>query len=155
MNNSAIVNRIEEHDIYLMHISDYGKKEKTEREFWNIKKYDFRSLNPNSLDLREGDAVEYYIPTLRKIAASFLMLILPLILFMTSFSLMLFLGMKSEKLIALVSTSVMIGSFYLSKLFKRIGYKETLPYITKIITKEDLSKIKSSCADCGSCTACG
>lgn len=155
MFNTAIVNRIDSGEIFLVHIKDFGKKEKTERDFWNIKDQEFRSVNPKNFDLKQGDAVQYYIPEGKTILASFLVLILPLIVFLASFIILKSTGVQSEKLIALISFILMIVSFSFNKLLKKVGVKETLPEITEKITKEELQEIKSECKDCGSCTACG
>ncbi|MBN2619289.1 MAG: SoxR reducing system RseC family protein [Spirochaetales bacterium] len=154
MTNTAIVNRIEDNKIYLMHINDYGKKESVERSFWNIQKYDFQAINNNNLILDIGDAVEYTIPQGKTIFATFLMLILPLITFLVSYYIFTKLGIKSEKIVALISLIVMFLTFYLSKLFKHLGGNETLPNIISVQSKEDLSRFKKECKDCGSCTIC-
>lgn len=154
MTNTAIVNRVDRGNIYLVHIKDYGKKEKTERSFWNIKDYEFIGENPKDLDLKEGDPVEYFIPEGRTILASFIMLIFPLGTFILTFALLGKLGLNSEKLKALLSLIAMTGSFFLNKLLKKAGLKETLPVIVKKVEKEYLKKLKKSCSDCGSCSAC-
>lgn len=154
MTNTAIINRIENNEIYLMHIKDFGNKEKTERDFWKIKDQEFKCLNPKNFNLESGDAVEYYIPEGRTIIASFFVLIFPLITFLGTFGILLWLGMKSEKLISLISVLVMVFSFSFNKLLKKIGLKEKLPTITEKISKETLNNIKNECKDCGSCTAC-
>lgn len=154
MTNTAIVNRIENGEIYLIHIKDYGKKEKTERAFWNVKTRDFRADNPKEFNLKSGDAVEYFIPEGKTILASFTILILPILTFIISFILLSRAGIQSEKLKALFSTLFMFLSFYITKLLKKIGYKETLPSITNIVSSEKLQSIKKKCSDCGSCTAC-
>ncbi|QEN04821.1 hypothetical protein EW093_08930 [Thiospirochaeta perfilievii] len=154
MHNIAIVNRVEGNNFFLVHIKDYDKKEKTERDFWKIKNQEFQSLNPENLNLLEGEAVEYYIPEGKTIVASFTILILPLITFLLSFGILKLIGLESEKLISLISISLMLASFSFNKLLKKIGIKETLPVITKKITKDNLKVIQSECKDCGSCTAC-
>ncbi len=154
MHNTAIVNRVEKGKTYLMHIKDYGKKEVTERSFWNIKTREFEAENSSNLILHKGDAVEFFIPEAKTILASFTILILPLILFFLSFVLLEIIGLQSEKIKALISISVLIGSFYITKILKKTGLKETLPAIVKIVSSEQLSNLKSSCSDCGSCTAC-
>lgn len=154
MNNTAIVNRLENNDVFLIHIKDYGKKEKTERDFWKIKDQEFKSLNPESFNLESGDAVEYFIPEGKTILASFLVLILPLIVFLLSFGILSSIGVQSEKLIALISIVLMVLSFSFNKVLKKMGLKETLPIITNKITKETLKTIQTECKDCGSCTAC-
>ncbi|MGL1893761.1 MAG: SoxR reducing system RseC family protein [Spirochaetaceae bacterium] len=154
MNSTAIVNRIEQNEIYLMHITDFGDKEKTERKFWNIKKLDFKVINPEEYNLEEGDAVEYFIPEGKTILATFIVLILPLVTFLVTYGILIALGLKSEKVAALISLVMMAGSFLVTKLIKKLGYKETLPTITKIMSKESLNKLKEECKDCGSCTAC-
>lgn len=154
MNSTAIVSRIEDNKIYLMHIKDYGEKEKTERSFWNIKKQDFRADNSNKLKLKTGDAVEYYIPEGKTILASFTVLILPLITFLVIFGLLSKFGLESEKVKALLSLIAMVLSFSTLKVLKRVGFKETLPTIIKVVNQDTLNSIKSSCSDCGSCTAC-
>lgn len=154
MTNTAIVNRIENNAIYLMHIVDYGKKEQTEREFWNIKKQDFKSDNPKNFKLKIGDAVEYYIPEGKTIIASFMVLILPLISFLLAFILLSSMGIKSEKIIALISIGIMVASFSINKLLKKLGFKEVHPVITEKVTKESLASLQNGCKDCGSCTIC-
>lgn len=154
MTNTAIVNRIEGDKIYLVHIKDFGKKEKTERSFWNIKDYEFLGDNPKNFKLKEGNPVEYYIPEGKTIAASFIMLIFPLGMFILTFALLGLLGINSEKIKALLSLITMIGSFFLTKILKKAGLKETLPVITKKVEKEYLKKLQKSCSDCGSCSAC-
>jgi len=154
MNNTAIVNRIENNSIFLMHIKDYGNKEKTERSFWNIKDLEFESENPKCFNIKEGDAVEYYIPEGKTIIASFTVLILPIIVFILSYIILQTAGLKSEKLTALISVTLMVLSFSITKIFKIIGYKETHPIITKVLSKENLNSLKLKCSDCGSCTAC-
>lgn len=154
MNNTAIVNRIENSEIYLIHIKDYDKKEKTERDFWKVKDQEFKGLNPEGYDLQSGDAVEYFIPEGKTILASFLVLIFPLVSFLATFGILAILGFKSEKLMALISVAVMILSFSVNKVLKKMGVKETLPIITDKISKETLKTIQSECKDCGSCTAC-
>ena len=154
MNNTAIVHRIENSEIYLIHIKDFDKKEKTERDFWKIKDQEFKGLNPESYDLQPGDAVEYFIPEGKTILASFLVLIFPLVTFLATFGILAALGFKSEKLMALISVAVMILSFGVNKVLKKMGVKETLPVITDKISKETLKTIQSECKDCGSCTAC-
>lgn len=154
MTNTAIVNRIEGDDFYLIHIKDYGKKEKTERAFWNVKTRDFKADNCNNLKLKKGDAVEYFIPEGKTVLASFTILIFPILVFIISFILLSKAGIESEKLKALISTLLMFLSFYLNKLLNKIGYKEPLPLITDIVSSEKLQSLKKECSDCGSCTAC-
>lgn len=155
MNNTAIVNRIENSEIFLVHIKDYDQKEKTERDFWKVKDLEFKGLNPENFTLASGDAVEYFIPEGKTIIASFLVLIFPLISFLAAFGILTSLGFKSEKLIALISIGVMILSFSINKFLKKLGLKETLPVITEKISKETLKDIQNECKDCGSCTVCG
>lgn len=154
MNNTAIVNRIEKNEIYLIHIKDYGKKEKTERDFWKIKDQEFKALNPKLFSIKSGDAVEYFIPEGKTIIASFMVLIFPLIVFLLTFALLSALGLDSEKMKALLSIGTMLLSFSITKLLKKLGFKETLPIITDKISKETLNKFQSECKDCGSCTIC-
>jgi len=154
MTSTAIVNRIENNQIYLMHIVDYGQKEQTEREFWNVKKRDFKADNPSSFELSEGDAIQYFIPEGKTIVASFFVLIFPLVAFLVSFGVLSAIGFQSDKLIALISVGVMGISFSINKLFKKFGLKETLPIITEKVSKETLKNIQTECKDCGSCTIC-
>lgn len=154
MTNTAIVNKIEGNKIFLTHIKDYGKKELTERSFWKIKVQDFQSINPNNLNLEVGDAVEYQIPEKDTIFASFLILILPIILFILSFYLLGLIGINSEKIKAFLSIGVLFLSFFINRLFKRFGLKEKLPVILKKLDRETLKEIKKGCSSCGSCSAC-
>lgn len=154
MNKTAIVNRVVGDEIYLIHIKDYGIKEKTERSFWNIKPQDFKCINPKSYRLKPGDAVEYFIPEGKTIFASFLILIVPLLSFLITFYLLSLIGINSEKIKALLSVSVMILTFYLNKLLKRLGFKEPLPTIVKTIERETLIELKKECKNCGSCSSC-
>lgn len=154
MINKAIVNRVEDNDIYLMHVRDYGRKEKTERNFWNIKTRDFKAVNPENILLSPGDIVEFFIPEGKTILASFIVLILPVIVFILSFLITSLLGLSSDKLKALISIVLMISSFYIFKLLKKAGYKESLPVIIKKIKKSTMKDLKKECRDCGSCTAC-
>jgi len=154
MTSTAIVNRIENNQIYLMHIVDYGQKEQTEREFWDVKKRDFKAANPDKFALTEGDAIQYFIPEGRTIIASFFVLIFPLIAFLISFAVLSAIGFQSDKFIALISIGVMALSFGINKLFRFFGVKETLPIITEKVSKETLKNIQTECKDCGSCTIC-
>lgn len=154
MTNTAIINKIEGDKIFLTHIKDYGKKELTERSFWKVKVQDFQSSNPNNLQLEVGDAVEYQIPEKETIFASFLILILPLILFIVSFYIFGLLGISSEKIKALLSIGVLFISFFINRALKKAGFKEKLPIILKKLDKERLKEIKKSCSSCGSCSAC-
>lgn len=155
MTSTAIVNRIENNNIYLMHMVDYGQKESTERAFWNIKKRDFQAENPKHLNLEIGEPVEYFIPEGKTILATFNVLILPLLSFILTYALLSIMGIPSEKLIALLSLGVMVLSFSINRLFKRLGIKETLPTIVEKVNKERLKEIQKGCKDCGSCTICG
>lgn len=154
MNNTAIVNRVKDSEIFLIHIKDYDKKETTEREFWKINNQEFMGLNPQNYNLNPGDAIEYFIPEGKTILASFLVLIFPLVTFLLTFGILSALGLKSEKLIALISVGVMVISFSFNKLLRKLGIKETLPVITNKISKETLKDIQNECKDCGSCTIC-
>lgn len=154
MKNKAIVSRIEGRDFYLMHIREYGRKEKTERNFWNIKVRDFKAANPENILLSPGDVVDFYIPEGKTILASFIVLILPVIVFISSFLCASLLGLNSEKLKALISIVLMILSFYIFKLLKRAGFKEPLPVILNKVEKSTMKDLKKECRDCGSCTAC-
>lgn len=155
MTSTAIVNRIEKDNVYLMHMVDYGQKESTERAFWNIKKRDFQADNPKNLDLEVGEPVEYFIPEGKTIIASFTVLILPLISFILGYILFSSLGIQSEKLITLLSIGVMVLSFSINRVLKRIGVKETLPTIVDRVNKDRLKELQKGCKDCGSCTVCG
>lgn len=154
MTSTAIINRIENNEVYLMHIVDYGQKEQTEREFWDVKKQDFKASNPQNFILTEGDAIQYFIPEGKTILASFFVLIFPLVSFLLTFALLTALGIKSDKFIALISIGVMGFSFSINKLFRKVGIKETLPEITEKLTKENLKDLQNECKDCGSCTIC-
>ena len=154
MTNTAIVNRVKGSKIYLMHIKDYGDKEATERSFWDIKELDFMAENPKEFKLFPGDAVEYYIPEGKTILASFTVLILPLVVFLATFGILSALGIGSDKIKALLSIGVMGLSFFIPKLLKKIGIKETLPVIIAQIEKEQLAELATECKDCGSCTIC-
>lgn len=154
MVNTAVVHRIDKDKVYLVHIKDYGKKEGTERNFWKIKDLEFLGNNNKGLELKVGDAVEFYIPEGRTILASFTILILPLIFFLLSFILLGKAGLESEKIKALLSLGVMILSFYITKIIKKAGFKETLPNIIRKVEKNELADLKKSCSDCGSCSAC-
>lgn len=154
MNNTAIISKINGDKIFLVHIKDYGKKELTERTFWRVKVQEFQALNPKGIELNESDAVEYYIPEKETILASFVILILPIIFFLICFFFLDFVGINSDKIKTLLSLIVLFMSFFINKLFKKIGLKETLPTITKKIDKESIKKMKKECSNCGSCSAC-
>lgn len=154
MNNTAIVSKITEKKIFLVHVKDYGKKELTERTFWRVKVQDFQASNPKDIELKVNDAVEYYIPEKETIFASFLILVLPIILFLLCFFLLSLIGIDSDKLKTLISLLVLFLSFFTNNFLKKLGLKETLPTITKKIDKEVLKDMKTKCSDCGSCSAC-
>lgn len=154
MINKAIVNRIVDHDIFLMHIRDYDKKERTERNFWNIEPRDFRATNPDNIPLNPGDIVEFYVPEGKTIIASFAVLILPIIVFIVTFLLLTISGINNEKIKALISLIFMTISFFTYKVLKKFGYKEVLPIVKKKIKRSSMTEFKKKCRDCGSCTAC-
>lgn len=154
MVNTAIVSKVENENVFLMHIKDYGDKENTERNFWDIKELAFMANNPKGFVLQPGDPVEYYIPEGKTILASFIVLILPLIMFLGTFGLLSKMGLESDKLKALFSIVTMTASFTIPKQLKKVGINETLPTITQQIEKEKLAEISAECKDCGSCTIC-
>lgn len=154
MNNTAIVNRVVNNRVYLMHIKDYGDKEGTERKFWRVENREFEANNPKKLKLKKGDGVEFSIPETQTIFASFVILILPLIIFFLTFLGLGALGVNSEKVKALISIPILFISFFITKALKKAGIKETLPTILSIVSRDELKKHKSKCKECGSCTAC-
>lgn len=154
MTSKAIVNKIEGQDFYLMHLRDYDKKEKTERNFWSIKVRDFKASNPDNITLTKGDIVEFFVPEGKTIIATFIVLILPLLVFILSYMAASAIGLESEKVKALISTSFMVMSFFIYKLLKKSGYKETLPVIIGKVEKRTMRDLKKECSDCGSCSAC-
>lgn len=154
MTNIAVVNRVINNQVYIMHLKEYDKKEATERSFWKINPRDFRALNSKQLDLKSGDMIEYYIPEGKTIFASFTVLILPLIIFLLTFILLENLGLSSVKLKALISIAAMFSSFYIHKAVRKLGFRETLPTIIRKVDRDQLLKYKKRCKECGSCTAC-
>lgn len=154
MNNIAKIKEITNNRIYLCHLKDFDFKENTERKFWNTRDVVFEGTNPKNLLLSKGDTVEFFIPPIRTIGASFLMLIFPILVLIFTYSILsLFKGIP-DPVKAMASLATLFLSFFSTKLLKKLGIKETMPVITKKLESQDIDAYKSQCKDCGSCTAC-
>lgn len=152
MKNTAAVHRIEEGKIFLMHIREYSKKDHTERSFWKIKESDFQAENPKGFSLEPGDFVEFSIPTGKTIVSTFMLMIMPLLLFFAGYSLASALGFQGESGKNSAGILFLAGGFTINILIKKFRKKETLPTIEKKVNKESLKP--SKCSGCGSCNSC-
>jgi positive regulator of sigma E activity len=100
--------------------------------FCNVKTKNFKALNRNSLDLKEGDLVEVYVSPGKTIAYSFIVLIFPLLMFLAGyfFSGPLF-GANSDSIKALFGLAGLAAGFILGFLFNSIRKNHNFPVITE------------------------
>ena len=93
---------------------------------------EFIARNGNSLNLEIGDMVRVYLPPGKAILASFMILILPLILFLVCYFVFgAVLKTDSEGIKALFGVLGMAGGFCLSLLVRKSREEEDMPLIVR------------------------
>jgi positive regulator of sigma E activity len=102
-----------------------------------------RAANPRGLELRPGDRVEVGYPPRRAIGAGFVVLVLPLVLFVMGFALVGALGVTSEPLKVLGGFGGLALGFAAAWLRGRSS--ADLPVITHIVRGEDATDDDSYC----------
>ncbi len=100
--------------------------------FCNISSKNFLALNRNGLDIREGDTVEVYISPAKTIGFSFMVLIFPLLMFITGYYLTgSIFHTSSDGLKALGGIAGLVCGFGLSFLYNIIKKNQNLPVVTE------------------------
>lgn len=100
----------------------------------NVNARTFEAKNPQGLALKTGDKVEIYMPSGKTVGTAFLVLIVPLLLFILFFQLAgTLLGWESEGMRALAGIAGMASGFLISFLYSRGKHKKDLPVITRLI----------------------
>lgn len=102
--------------------------------FCNIKTKNFKALNQDSLDLSEGDEVEVYISPSKTILYSFIVLILPLLMFIACYYLTgAVLKVQSDAVRAFGGVAGLAGGFLLSFAYNFLRKNHNLPVVTEKI----------------------
>lgn len=114
--------------------------------FCNVKTRRFEALLSRKLQdapnpPQPGDRVEVYIPPGKTIAAGFMVLMVPLILFISGFVLgSRILPGRSEGLHALFGLAGLAGGFLIALGYNRITGKNHLPVIVSILVSEEVDQ---------------
>ncbi len=104
--------------------------------FCNVKGNSFKALNNQDIEIGIGDRVNFYLPGGRTVFAGFLVLILPLLMFMLFFmSAGWFFGISSEGIKTLFGFGGLGAGFGLSLLYNRIRRHKDMPLIVSAAVK--------------------
>ena len=99
--------------------------------FCSVKERTFKAANSNNLDLKEGDEVSVFLPPGQTVLAAFMVMILPLLLFILFF----IIGGRifpslSEGIKVLFGLVGLAGGFLISFIYSRLTRKTRVPVIT-------------------------
>ncbi len=132
MTETAIVRKIEGRKIELACISAEGCRTCAGKSICRVKERPFPAENPGNLEIKPGDRVIYELPGSKTITASFMLLIFPLLMFITLFVFgsAVFPGI-SEGFKVLIGTAGLALGFLGTLLYGRLK-----PVLPKIISKE-------------------
>ena len=152
MKKIAIVNKIKEDIVF----ATYNKNESgghSKAFFKTNEDLTFKVSNSRGLALNSGDSIEIFIEPKSAITLSFFMFIMPLIIFMTTYSVMGSLVQSSSEIVKiLIGVIGIVASFVLTYIFFKIK-PQKLPEITRVLT--GIVGGSNTCSTCGSCTSCG
>lgn len=113
-----------------------GCKSCKANSFCSVTNHTFDALNRRNIDLKSGDLVEIHLPTGRTIFSGFMVLILPLILFIIFYlagSHFFSLGEGISTLLGLVGLA---AGFGITAFYNKINKLRNTPSITKRLDRE-------------------
>lgn len=113
-----------------------GCKSCKANSFCSVTNHTFDALNRRNIDLKSGDLVEIHLPTGRTIFSGFMVLILPLILFIIFYlagSHFFSLGEGISTLLGLVGLA---AGFGITAFYNKISKLRNTPSITKRLDRE-------------------
>ncbi len=103
--------------------------------FCNVKSHTYTALNPQKLEIEQGDEVEVFLPPGKTIFSGFIVLIFPLILFLAGFILTdSFIEGAGEGIQALGGFIGLTFGFGLGFLFGKWKKKQYMPIIRKKVS---------------------
>ena len=135
MVETAIVKSIDG-DIFKMSCSDAEGCKSCSSSFCSAEKRVFEAVNPKHIDIEEGDLVDVYLAPGKAVAAGFLVLIVPLLLFVAGYLISgRFISGASEGIQALFGLIGLAAGFGLSFTYSRKRKAASMPTIVGIRTK--------------------
>ncbi len=154
MKKIAIIDRIENDVIF----ATYNKNDTAghSKAFFKVNEdLSFKIKNSRKLPLNSGDSVEIFIEPKSAISLSFFMFIMPLIVFIASYSLVGAISQNIAEFVKILTgiTGIVL-SFGLTYLFYSVK-PQNLPETTRVLTVEEKISLTCSSSSCGSCTSCG
>lgn len=102
--------------------------------FCNVTERRFPVRNTENVPVKLGDRVELFVPPSKTVAASFVALILPLILFVVCYALAAALGIAMELFRVLLGVGGLGSGFALNLLYARSARGATLPVVVRVIS---------------------
>ena len=154
MKKVALIDRVTSDEIY----ASYNKNEdgSHSKAFIKLREdFSFKVNNSRNLFLIKGDSVEIFIEPRGAIAITFVMFIMPLILFIVFYSLSGTVLQNSPEFIKILSgISGIVLSFVSTYGFFKLR-PQKLPEVTRKITSAELAASCSTGSGCGSCSSCG
>ena len=154
MKKVALIDRVTSDEIF----ASYNKNEdgSHSKAFIKLREdFSFKVNNSRNLFLIKGDSVEIFIEPRGAIAITFVMFIMPLILFIVFYSLSGTVLQNSPEFIKILSgISGIVLSFFSTYAFFKLR-PQKLPEVTRKITSAELAASCSTGSGCGSCSSCG
>lgn len=134
MIDKAMVAKIDGHEITLRCGPQSACESCSTSMFCKVDAREFIAANTNHLELNVGDKVEFYIPTDKSIRTGFILLMMPLILFLLFYFVAESVMKIDHPMIkVLIGIAGLAAGFGINMMFKLWDKKPDLPEIVKII----------------------
>ena len=139
MVETAIVQNIEG-EVFKMGCGDVEGCTSCSSSFCSSDKRVFEAINPKKLDIKEGDMVDVYLAPGKAIAAGFLVLIVPLLLFMAGYLISgRLITDSSEGIRAVFGLIGLSAGFFISFAYIKKRIAASMPTIVSVRTKGTVS----------------
>ncbi len=104
------------------------------RGFCNVQGKSYTAVNKHNLDLHIGDEVEVYLPPGKTMFSGFMVMMVPLIMFILGYlAVRLLLGSDNEAVNALGGFAGLFSGFLIAYLYGRTQKRTGQPVITRVI----------------------
>ena len=154
MKKIALIEKITKDEIY----ATYNKNADGSHSKAFIKMredFSFKINNSRNLFLKKGDSVEIFIEPRSAIALTFLMFIMPLIIFMVFYSVSGMIFQNDSEIFRIITGVIgIVFSFLSTYTFFKLR-PQKLPEVIRKISSADLTASCSTGSGCGSCSSCG
>lgn len=152
MKEIVLVTQVKENDILARHCSPISEKASSSRRFWKVKEREFPLENPENFPVSSGDYVEIEQSPGHVVRTAFTLFILPLVMFLAVYLLSSALAPSIQVVLSI--TAMAIG-FLTPFLLRKLGKKDVLPHIVRVLQAEKAKEALACNVGCQGCKGCG